>query len=191
MKIQIFFQHLHWRLFCSTPLHSSLWFVPGTGLMHFTLSNTLWGCSGRGGEKKVESAEWGEIADSWWNPCERGLGFVNPRASKPPRCERVACACCQGQGCTDAGAHPVFGAIPVSHTGLPWLHSHRYLPRTGTNAFSAYQGSQGESGQLNIPPSPHAHAQAWLAGGANSTMPGATLCFAGTALGQQAPEQSR
>lgn len=62
--------------------------------MHFTLNNALWGCSGRGGEKKVASAEWGEIADRWWNLCERGLGFVNPQDSKLPWCKCAApCMC--------------------------------------------------------------------------------------------------
>lgn len=138
LKIQIFFHCLHWRLFCSAPLHRCLGFVPGTELMHFMLNSTVLDCSGREGEKKSSFSGRG-VAGNRWDLWEQRLGFANLWASHPSVSvwpHTCAWALCQGGRCTDPESHPGFGATPVSHTGLICLHSCRCLYRTDTNAFT-------------------------------------------------------
>lgn len=104
LKMPIFFQCLHWRLFCSTLPHRCLGFVPDKWLMPFILNNTLLGCSWREGEKK--SSFCGMKGHCWQLVRSVGerTGFVNPWARQSPQCESVAphmCLCiCQGGGCT-------------------------------------------------------------------------------------------
>lgn len=140
LKIQIFFQCLHWRLFCSAPLHRCLGFVAGRGLMHFMLNNTLLGCSGREGEQK--SSFCGTKGHCWQlvrsvrartRLCKPVSQTVTPMWVCDPTHVPVHC---QGGGCTDSESHPGFAAIPAAHTGLVCRHSCRCSHRTDRNAFS-------------------------------------------------------
>lgn len=140
LKIQIFFQCLHWRLFCSAPLHRCLGFVAGRGLMHFMLNNTLLGCSGREGEQK--SSFCGTKGHCWQlvrsvrartRLCKPVSQTVTPMWVCDPTHVPVHC---QGGGCTDSESHPGFAAIPAAHTGLVCCHSCRCSHRTDRNAFS-------------------------------------------------------
>lgn len=162
LKIQIFFQCLHWRLFCSSALHRCLGFVPSTGLTHFMV-NSLLGCSGRQGEKKCSFC--GMKGRCWQllRSVRARTRFCKP-VSQSPQCECVSPHMCP---CT----HSRRRMYRLRITSYFWCHpssSHRSclssLPQMFTqdrHKCFLSKDSKREVGELKTPPSLQVRSWAW------------------------------
>lgn len=114
--------------------------------------------------KKVASVEWRDIADSWWDLYERGLGFVSLWARQSAQCECVAPHVCL---CTLSRRR----MYRLRSTPWFWCHpgfSHKSrlssLPQMFTqdrHKWFLSKDSKREVEELKTPPSPQVHSQAW------------------------------